>query len=88
MAMGAACLKKTSTRTDQRSLMACLTLPTHYLQTFLSTQGTPLALVAIEAKDVEVDLSGAVEDFEGVFSLRSRAFLFSFFLNFFYICLL
>ena len=50
---------------SQRFRMACLTLPTHFLQNSLSTQGAPPAPAIVEAKDTEANQGGVVEDSEG-----------------------
>ena len=65
IAMVAARSRTTSMGTVQRSRTACLTLPAHFLQKNLSTQGAPLAPIAVEAKDAEVDQGRAIEDSEG-----------------------
>ena len=65
MVMVVARSRTTSVGTGKRSRMAYLTLPTHFLQNSLSTQGAPLALVVVEAKDTEENQGGVVEDSEG-----------------------
>ena len=57
--------RTTSAGTSKRSRMACLTQPTHFLHNSLSTQGSPLAPVVVEAKDTEANQGGVVEDSEG-----------------------
>ena len=52
-----------------KDYMTCLTLPTHFLQNSLLTQGVPsptlAASAATEAKDVEAYQGGVVKDSEG-----------------------
>ena len=63
--MVAARSRTVSVGIGQRSWMACLTRPTHFLKNFLSTQDSPPTLAVVDAKDVEVDQGGAVEDSVG-----------------------
>ena len=48
--------------TNSRFWMACLTLPTHFLQSFFVNPRCPPALTTIEVKAAEVDLGEATKD--------------------------
>ena len=61
MATDAARSSTASTETDQRSWMACLTLPSHFLHNFLSTQGVPEAIEA-KAAEAKANPGEVVED--------------------------
>ena len=56
-----------SAETSHRFQMACLTLPTHLLQSFLQTQGAPrpqLPPTTVNVKALETDLSEVAKDLE------------------------
>ena len=63
MATDAAHSSTASVETDQRSQMAWLTLPSHFLKKNLSTQGAPTAVEA-KAAEAEANPSKAAEELE------------------------